>query len=226
MTESNSKIWIGVLGAAIVAGGAALYYLAREEDEMVIVYDPKEHTREKYLEVIQEFELEYASLYIHWYSMLKSKEKETQTGKIPQAMLDEARIQLKKLTDKTDEEVLENFKLTTSFFETWSQKYEKDPEVLRITNRMHSNFERVLGVQKPNFDFAYPKEITQKKYIKFIKAAYAKFRYEVYHAIQKVLKEKGKSELDDEEFNEILKGCSLQEIKEQSYKIVKIPIPE
>lgn len=71
---------------------------------------------------------------------------------------------------------------------------------------MEKNFELLFEVKKPVFKFDYPKEITKDKYIKYIKTAYAKFRYDAYHTIQKKLKETGRNKLTEEEFNEIIQG--------------------
>lgn len=200
----SSKVWAGVLATAVVASGVALYLMAREDEEKEIAYDPKTHTKEKLLEVLSQFEIEYASLYIHWYSMLKSKEKEVGKGNISLEVMEGAKRQLQKLTDSVDEDVLKENGLTKAFFEDWVRRYEKDLDVKRLQSSMEDNFELLLQIKKPIFKFEYPKEITKEKYIKFIKVSYAKFRYDTYHEVQKYLKEAGKTKLTDDEFNEII----------------------
>jgi len=218
---SSNKVWYGVIGAAIVAvTGIGLYYLAQEEEEKVL----KDPTKEKLIEILKEFEIEYASLYIHWHSMLKSKEKEVGKGKISDDILEAAKEQLHKLTENVDEEVMAQYNISRKFFEEWWEKYKKtDPEVKALTDKIEKNFNLWLEIKKPEFDFDYPKELTKDKYIKFIKASYAKFRYDTYHAIQKVLKETGKDKLSDEEFNDVLKKCSLPQIKIDTYRRMKLP---
>ena len=129
----NHKLIAGLWGAAaLVAGGVALYYMAQEEEEAIIVFDPKVHTKEKLIEIMSEFEIEYASLYIHWYSMLKSKEKELGKGKIPQEVLEAAKHQIEQLTENVDKEVFGLFKIHKEFFDLWQEKIGRIPEIVRI----------------------------------------------------------------------------------------------
>ena len=121
----SSKVWAGIIGTALVAGGVALYYLAQEEEEKEIAFDLKTHTKEKLIEVLNQFEIEYASLYIHWYSMLKSKEKEVGRGNISVEVMEGAKRQLQKLTESVDEDVLKENGLTKKLFEEWVQRFEK-----------------------------------------------------------------------------------------------------
>lgn len=126
----SKQLWAGLAGtAAVVAAGVAFYYMAQEEDEKEIVYDPKVHTKEKFIEIMSQFELEYASLYIHWYSMFKAKEKEIGKGNIPLEVIESAKVQILKLTEGVDDEVLKDHNITKAFFETWSQMYEKDADI-------------------------------------------------------------------------------------------------
>lgn len=200
----SSKIWAGVLATAVVASGVALYLMAQEDDEKEIAFDPKIHTKEKLIEILNQFEIEYASLYIHWYSMLKSKEKEVGKGNISLEVMEGAKRQLQKLTESVDEDVLKENGLTKTFFEDWVKRFEKDLEVKKLQSSLEENFELLLQIKKPLFKFEYPKEITKEKYIKFIKVSYAKFRYDTYHEVQKYMLEHGKNKLTDEEFNEII----------------------
>jgi hypothetical protein len=137
----SSKIWTGVLGVTAIAAGVALYYMAQEEEEVKIAYDPKIHTREKLLEILQQLEVEYASLYLHWYSMLKSKEKEI--GKIPEDTMEAAKEQIQKLTDDVDQEVFTDFKISRKFFNEWVAKFATDPTVKSISDKLQRNYDKL-----------------------------------------------------------------------------------
>lgn len=193
------------MGAAAIGAAACVYYLAQDDDQIKVEYDPKIHTKEKLIEILQSFEVEYASLYLHWYSMLKTKEKEVGKGKIPADSMEAVIDQIKKLTEDVDEEIYSDHKITHSFMQTWVQKFSHDPEVKRISADLEKNFDRLCRIEKPLFNFYYPKELNKEVYIKYIKAAYAKFRYDTYHDIQRYLRKTGKKQLEEEEFNDVIK---------------------
>ena len=62
---NTKQIAIAALG--VVAGGALLYYLSREES---VKFDPKIHTREAFLQLLEELNLEYVCIYVRNYNML------------------------------------------------------------------------------------------------------------------------------------------------------------
>lgn len=218
----SSKIWTGVLGAAAIAAGVAIYYMAQEEEEAKITFDPKIHTREKLIEILEQLEVEYASLYLHWYSMLKSKVKEI--GKIPDDTLEAAKEQVQKLTDDVDTEVFSDFKLSKSFFDDWVAKYATDPEVKKISNKLQKNYEKLWKIEPLDFQFDFPREFTKEKYIKFIKVSYAKFRFDTYRETQRIIRESGQRQITEDQFNEIIKKCSLPAIKIDVYNIMGLPV--
>jgi len=58
---------ISIASLGVVAGGALLYYLSREES---VKLDPKIHTREAFLQLLEELNLEYVCIYVRNYNML------------------------------------------------------------------------------------------------------------------------------------------------------------
>jgi hypothetical protein len=67
---NTKQIALSVLG--VLAGGAVLYYLSREE---VVKLDPKVHTNERFMEILDELNLEYTCIYVRNYNLiLKAKE--------------------------------------------------------------------------------------------------------------------------------------------------------
>jgi hypothetical protein len=205
MSSDNIAIY-GVLGLGVVSAAAvAIYYLAHEKEAILIRYDPKVHTRELLIELLLEFEIEYASLYLHWYHMLKQKEKEVGKNKIPEETMAAVREQIQKLTDDVDAEIIEKFKYSQSFFDEWVGKYQNDREIKNLGESLESNFQKLMKIEKPTFNFTFPKELTKQSYIKFIKVAYAKFRYDIYNEIQGYLRMSGKTSISDDEFNDFIK---------------------
>jgi hypothetical protein len=63
---NNSKqVLVSVLG--VLAGGALLYYLSREDK---VKLDSNVHTRERFLALLEELNLEYVCIYVRNYNML------------------------------------------------------------------------------------------------------------------------------------------------------------
>lgn len=221
---SSNKLLAGVIGVgAIAAAGVGLYYLL-QDDEIEVIYDPKIHNKELLLKLFIEFEVEYASLYLHWYQMLKAKEKEVGKGNIDQLVMEKFEEQVTELTEKVDQEVLSQSKLNSKVFDEMMEANKADPIVRKFKSEMENNYKKLMNVQKPEFNFDFPKELTKEDYIKYLKLSYAKFRYEIYHHVQKVLKETGQQTCTKEQFDEGIKKISLPEVKDAAYK--KLGFPE
>lgn len=62
---NTKQFAIAALGVA--AGGALLYYLSREES---VKFDSKIHSREAFLQLLEELNLEYVCIYVRNYNML------------------------------------------------------------------------------------------------------------------------------------------------------------
>jgi hypothetical protein len=57
-----------LLGAGVAAIGATIFYLAKDTED--IKFDPKVHTLEKLLEVLEELYLDYASSTLFYYDII------------------------------------------------------------------------------------------------------------------------------------------------------------
>ena len=91
--------------------GAGAYLLSRDSSGRIQVkFDSSIHTKKFLLEVLEELKMEYASLYIHWYSMLKRTQKEK--GMLPPEQLPELKHKLDELTKEVDEEIYEKYKIS------------------------------------------------------------------------------------------------------------------
>ena len=223
---SSNTLLSGIIGVgALAAVGAGLYFLMQDdEDEIVVEYDPKVHTKEKLIHLLEEFEVEYASLYLHWYSMLKTKEKEVGKGKLDEETMEKVKEQIQELTDKVDLEVFLTNNMNSKVFNQWMEKHKNEQQVRKFKDNMERNFNKLMKIQQPQFDFKFPKEITKEKYLKYLTLAYAKFRYELYHEVQKMLRETGQQRISEEQFNEAIKRISLPNIKDEVYKAIGFPV--
>lgn len=74
---------IAITALGVIAGGALLYFLSKEES---VKLDPKIHTREAFLALLEELNLEYVCIYVRNYNMiLKMKENNELTADILRA---------------------------------------------------------------------------------------------------------------------------------------------
>eukprot|EP00344_Euplotes_crassus_P004954 CAMPEP_0196994972 /NCGR_PEP_ID=MMETSP1380-20130617/1184_1 /TAXON_ID=5936 /ORGANISM="Euplotes crassus, Strain CT5" /LENGTH=438 /DNA_ID=CAMNT_0042410499 /DNA_START=1 /DNA_END=1317 /DNA_ORIENTATION=+ len=220
---SSNKLIAGVIGVgAIAAAGVGLYYLL-QDDEIEVEYDPKIHNKELLLSLFQEFEVEYASLYLHWHSMLKAKEKEVGKGKIDKFALEKFEEQVRQLTEQVDEEIFGQNKLNSQVFDKMLEANKDDAAVKKFQDNMEKNYSKLMNVERPEFHFEFPKELTKEDYLKYLKLSYAKFRYEIYHEVQKVMRETGQQRITKEQFDGAIKKVSLPSVKEQAYKKLNFP---
>ena len=74
---------IAITALGVIAGGALLYFLSKEES---VKLDPKIHTREAFLALLEELNLEYVCIYVRNYNLiLKMKENNELTADILRA---------------------------------------------------------------------------------------------------------------------------------------------
>lgn len=70
----QNKYWI--MGVGVIAMGAGLYLLSRDDEEVQVVYDPAVHTVEKLREIIHEIFLEGATLYCQKLRLIREHKKD------------------------------------------------------------------------------------------------------------------------------------------------------
>jgi hypothetical protein len=82
-----------LIGAGAIAAGATLLYLAKDTDSLK--FDPKVHTVEKLLSILDELYLDYAGSYLFYYDiMLNQKEQ----GTFKPEMIDQIKVRVEELT--------------------------------------------------------------------------------------------------------------------------------
>lgn len=57
-----------IMGAGLAAAAAGILYLARESEP--VKFDPKVHTLEKLLNVLDDLFLEYSTSYVYYYTIM------------------------------------------------------------------------------------------------------------------------------------------------------------
>jgi hypothetical protein len=221
----NSKTLLGAIGATAVAG-ALVYFLARDKDEITVKYNAKEHTKEKLLEILHTFELDYAHLYLTWFEMIWTKAKEHGKSKINEEAVDYFKENINEITESIDEDIFKEHKISKKFFEEWIEKYKTDPEIKRIQDSLARNYEKVFKLEQFDIEFDYPREITKQVYKQWLMHSYEKLRYDLYFIVKKQMNQTGSKQLTDEEISACIAECQLNEIKEIVYKKMKLPVIE
>jgi hypothetical protein len=116
-----------LIGAGAVAAGATLLYLAKDTDSLK--FDPKVHTVEKLLSILDELYLDYAGSYLFYYDiMLNQKEQ----GTFKPEMIDQIKVRVEELTQQNDITLAARHKITSDFLQVWIQKYKNDARVVKI----------------------------------------------------------------------------------------------
>ena len=75
--EDTKKIAIAV--GAVIAGGALLWYLSNDVDQ--VKFDSKVHTAEKMLALLAELKLEYSCIYVRHYNLILRLKEQNQFQK-------------------------------------------------------------------------------------------------------------------------------------------------
>ena len=81
----------------------------------------------------------------------------------------------------------------------------------------------MLNGDSPDLKFDYPAKLDEEMYLTVLKKTLAKLRYDIYHLTRAKLRQTGDQRLTQEDFEEIVKGQSLDEIKESVFKLYDIP---
>lgn len=101
-----------VIGAGALAVGAGILYLSKEPEQQKI--DPKVHTVEKLLDVLDDLYLEYTTSYIYLYSIIAGMKEQNQ---ITPEVIETAKTRLDNLTRHNDEDVSKRNNITAEFLQ-------------------------------------------------------------------------------------------------------------
>ena len=72
---------------------------------------------------------------------------------------------MQQFINNSDEEVFAKYKIDRKIFEEMNKKQGGISEINQIRSRLKCNYEKLMRVEKPGFNFTYPKEITKNLYI-------------------------------------------------------------
>ena len=59
-----------IIGAGLAVATAGILYLSKESDQ--VKFDPKVHTAEKLLKILDELFLEYSTSYVYYYTLINN----------------------------------------------------------------------------------------------------------------------------------------------------------
>ena len=110
-------------GAFVIAG--AIYLLSSDGKEGAS-FDPKVHTKEKLLEILEDLTLEYSCSYLFMNNIICNL-KEEEPESLTEEMKNGARFKLKEMTNRKDEEVSKRHGINVDTLTVWMKRYEEDP---------------------------------------------------------------------------------------------------
>ena len=101
-----------------------MYYLSQEEK--AIPFDENVHTRAKLMEVFEDMEIDYTTIFIQWKHFYDRHSKDpTQIGDVKQHIS----IRMEEQTEQSDGDVAKKHGLSSEFIKSWMAKYDTDTEI-------------------------------------------------------------------------------------------------
>ena len=194
-----------LIGLGVTAVGAGVLWLSREAE--VTKFDPKIHTLEKLLDILEETYLEYGCGYIFYYNMILNLKSD---GSMKPEMLESVKSKVSDFTKTRDTIVCKRFKITPEFFEQWIRKFKTDKKVVEIFNNINELYDQAIiqhNIKAIHFDI--PEKLTRESYLQVAKKVQACVRHEAYNQVQNVLHKTKKDKVTSEEMDDILEVIML-----------------
>lgn len=128
-----------IIGAGLAAATGAILYFSKEAEP--VKFDPKEHTLEKLLLVLDDLQLEYSSSYVYYYTILVNLKEQ---GQLTTEILETIHTRIESLTKSNDEDIAARHKITSDFMKLWISKYSANPKVSHVLKDIEDLQDQVL----------------------------------------------------------------------------------
>lgn len=189
------------IGVGALAAGAALLYLARDNDN--VKFDSNVHTAEKLLEILDELYLDYAGSYLFYYDIILNQKEQ---GTFKPEMIDQIRVRVDDLTASNDMTLCEKHGISPDFLKVWMQKYQNESRVKRVLADIDDLGDQVLNKQQvKEIHFELPASLTRESYMQITRKIQAAVRHSAYNHLHLNGKDKCTPEEMDEIFQKIKK---------------------
>ena len=103
-----------LIGVGVAVTGAALHYLGKETE--TDRFDPKVHTVNKLLEILDELYLDYAGSYLFYYDIILNQKEQ---GTYKPELLDQIKARIDDLTRQNDIILCARYKISSDFLQDW-----------------------------------------------------------------------------------------------------------
>ena len=103
-----------LIGVGIAVTGAALHYLGKETETEK--FDPKVHTVNKLLEILDELYLDYAGSYLFYYDIILNQKDQ---GTYKPELLGQIKNRIEDLTRQNDIALCARHKISSEFLQDW-----------------------------------------------------------------------------------------------------------
>ena len=204
-SETIKKVALGTAGL-LVAGGL-IYYLAQDP----VKIDPKLHTQEAMLAILDELKLEYMCVYVRNFNKILQFQKDHgHKGPLDAKELEAVKHQIEgEKSDKLKQLQGRNPKLLTNteVLNKWIDINKDLPAVKKNAEdlmNMHDDLFDKNQINHPGFSDILPERLTQDRYIRIYTKIFATLRYDLFMKLE-AYKEENKlsdaSKIDEQKFN-------------------------
>ncbi len=120
--------------------------------------------------------------------------------------------------------------ITSNFLEQWIKKYQTNPKVLEVLRNIEDLHDQAIEKHKINeMHYQLSDALTREVYVQVSRKVLACVRHECYNQVQEILKREGRSQITNEELDEILDkiGEKYQEgYRVGAMKLYGVEVPE
>ena len=169
-----------IIGAGLAVATAGILYLSKESDQ--VKFDPKVHTAEKLLKILDELFLEYSTSYVYYYTLINNLKEQ---GKFTPDILENAKTRIDALTRSNDEDVAKRHNISPEFLQAWTANFAKDPKVAHVLKDLDDLADQVFVKQQlKEMHFHHPDYLTRETYLQIARKVQAAFRHSIWKKMQ------------------------------------------
>lgn len=210
-----------ILGAGLAAATAGILYLAKEPEQTK--FDPKVHTVEKLLKILDDLFLEYSTSYVYYYTIMSNLKEQNQ---FTPDILENVKTRIEALTKSNDEDVAKRHNITPEFLQAWTAKFAKDSKVATVLKDIDDLNDQVFVKQQlKEIHFHLPENLTRESYLQIARKVQAAVR----HSIWKRMQAKGVDKLTNDEIDEMqdeIKTNEQEDFRKKAMVLYKVQLPE
>lgn len=178
--ENKQIVW-GALG--LISASALVFYLSRDSS-VAAKFDPKVHSDERMLSLMEELKLEYTCIYVRHYNLIKRMQEQ---GTFQKQHIHDLKGQVEQeKADKFKNVVSQYVGFTPEIVNEWVAKNVKNAKIQKQIADLDKLYEDVythLKITDLGYDKELPERMTRERYIRIYRKIFATLRHDVYMKI-------------------------------------------